>query len=435
VLVGVTLLLGLVAYSNLTLHRRDAAASQTNRLLGQLDLLLHEESSLLWRALADRSAPVQVARQLGALRTRERAILEAHGLTGPVRQRLGDRVDRYHEVLDRELGMLAVNRTGEALALERRATDPAFQELSRDITAQAAEAAARGRHARQVADLTLGAALLVAAIMIGLLFRRSEHAHRAVVRAGAELLEQERRALRQSEQSQAVIRHQAEHDALTKLPNRTLFGERVASAVARGGPAVLFVDLDDFKRVNDSLGHAVGDALLITVAERLRGCLRPDDTAARLGGDEFAVLLEQADADGAALVAQRILAHLAEPFDLDGTTVLVRASIGIATTGGDRRDADLLRDADVAMYVAKASGKGRFSFFEPSMHERVRSRLQVESDLRTALESNQLRVLYQPVVSLADGKVVEVEALVRWQHPVRGSSDRASSSASPRTPG
>jgi diguanylate cyclase (GGDEF)-like protein len=420
VLVGVTLLLGLVAYSNLTLHRRDAAASETNRLLGQLDLLLHEESSLLWRALADRSAPVQVARQLGALRTRERAILEARGLTGPVRQRLGDKVDRYHEVLDRELGMLAVNRTADALALERRATDPSFRELSRDLAAQAAEATARGRRAKQVADLTLGVALLVAAVMIGLLFRRSERAHRAVVRAGAELLEQERRALRQSQQSQAVIRHQAQHDALTKLPNRSLFGERVARAVERGGPAVLFVDLDDFKRVNDSLGHAVGDALLITVAERLRACVRPDDTAARLGGDEFAVLLETADADGAALVAQRILTHLAEPFDLGGTTVLVRASIGIATTDSDRRNADLLRDADVAMYVAKAAGKGRYSFFEPSMHERVRSRLQVESELRSALESNQLTVLYQPVVALADGKMVEVEALVRWRHPTRG---------------
>jgi diguanylate cyclase (GGDEF)-like protein len=420
VLVGVTLLLGLVAYSNLALHRRDAAASETNRLLGQLDLLLHEESSLLWRALADRSAPVQVARQLGALRTRERSILQARELRGPVRRRLADKVDRYHQVLDRELAMLAVNRTADALALERRATDPSFRELSRDIAAQAAAATARGRQAKQVADLTLGAALLVGAVMIGLLFRRSERAHRAVVRAGAELLEQERRVLRQSQQSQAVIKHQAQHDGLTKLPNRALFGERVARAVARGGSAVLFVDLDDFKRVNDSLGHAVGDALLITVAERLRACVRPDDTAARLGGDEFAVLLETADADGAALVAQRILTHLAEPFDLDGITVLVRASIGIAIGRGDRRDADLLRDADVAMYVAKAAGKGRFSFFEPSMHERIRSRLQVESELRSALESDQLLVLYQPVVALADGKVVEVEALVRWRHPTRG---------------
>ena len=419
-LVGVTLLLGLVAYTNLTLHRREAAASQTNRLLGQLDLLLHQESSLLWRALADRSAPVQVARQLGVLRTRERAILDARGLTGPVRRRLGDKVDRYHQVLDRELGMLAVNRTADALALERRATDPSFRQLSRDIAAQAAEATARGRRAKQVADLTLGVAMLVAAIMIGLLFRRSERAHRQVVRAGAELLEQERRALRQSEQSQAVIRHQAQHDALTTLPNRNLFGERVASAAERGQPAVLFVDLDDFKRVNDSLGHAVGDALLITVADRLRACVRPDDTAARLGGDEFAVLLASADADGAALVAQRILARLGEPFDLGGTTVSVRASIGIATTSSDRRDADLLRDADVAMYVAKAAGKGRFSFFEPRMHERVRHRLRVESELRSALESDELAVLYQPVVALADGGVVEVEALVRWRHPKRG---------------
>jgi len=420
VLAGVTLLLGLVAYSNLTLQQRNAAAGETTRLLGELDLLLHEESSLLWRALADRSAPVQVARRLGTLRTRERAILDARGLAGSIRQRLGDKVDRYHQVLDRELGLLAVNRTADALALERRATDPLFGELSRDLAAHADAATTRGRQAKQVADLTLGVALLLAAVIIGLLFRRSERAHREVVRAGAELLEQERRALRQSHQSQAVIQYQAQHDALTRLPNRTLFGERVARAAARGQPAVLFVDLDDFKRVNDSLGHAVGDALLVTVAERLRACLRPDDTPARLGGDEFAVLLETADADGAALVAERILARMAEPFDLDGTTVLVRASIGIALSSTGRRDADLLRDADVAMYVAKAAGKGRASFFEPSMHERVRSRLQVESELRTALDSDQLTVFYQPVVALADGQVVAVEALVRWRHPTRG---------------
>ena len=419
-LVGVILLLGLVAYSNLTLHRRDAAAGETDRLLGQLDLLLHEESSLLWRTLADRSGAVQVARELGVLRTRERSILAARGLAGPTRSRLNDKVDRYHGVLDTELGMLAVNRTVDALALEQRATDPSFRELSRDLAAEAAAASARGQRAKQVADLTLALALLLTAVIIGLLFRRSERAHRAVVRAGDELLEHERRALRQVERSQDVIKYQAQHDALTKLPNRTLFGERVAHAVARGKPAVLFVDLDDFKRVNDSLGHAAGDALLVTLAERLRACLRPEDTAARLGGDEFAVLLEMADADGAALVAQRIITHLAEPFDLGGTTVLVRASIGIALTSTGRHDADLLRDADVAMYVAKTAGKGRFSFFEPSMHERVRGRLQVESELRSALESDQLTVLYQPIVALADGTVVAAEALVRWRHSSRG---------------
>jgi predicted signal transduction protein with EAL and GGDEF domain len=141
--------------------------------------------------------------------------------------------------------------------------------------------------------------------------------------------------------------------------------------------------------------------------------------AARLGGDEFAVLLDSADADSAAVVAQRIITRLAEPFDLGGTTVLVRASIGIALTDPDR-EADLLRDADVAMYAAKAAGKGRYSFFEPTMHERVRDRLQIESELRSALEGNQLTVLYQPIVALADGEVVAAEALVRWRHPRRG---------------
>jgi diguanylate cyclase (GGDEF)-like protein len=420
VLVGVVLLLGLVAYSNLTLHRREAAAGETNRLLGQLDLLLHQESSLLWRTLADRSGAVQVARELGVLRTRERSILAARGLQGPTRSRLSGMVDRYHGVLDTELGLLAVNRTADALALERRATDPQFGGLSRELAAEAAAASGRGKRARQVADLTLALALLLSAVIIGLLFRRSERAHREVVRAGADLLEQERRALRQAERSQDVIRYQAQHDALTKLPNRTLFGERVTTAVARGRPAVLFIDLDDFKRVNDSLGHAAGDALLVTVAERLRASLRPDDTAARLGGDEFAVLLGTADADGAALVAQRIITHLAEPFDLGGTTVLVRASIGIALTSTGRRDTDLLRDADVAMYVAKTAGKGRFSFFEPSMHERVRGRLQLESELRSALDADQLTVHYQPIVDLAGGELVAVEALVRWRHPERG---------------
>jgi diguanylate cyclase (GGDEF)-like protein len=218
--------------------------------------------------------------------------------------------------------------------------------------------------------------------------------------------------------------HRAFHDALTGLPNRALFANRLDHALAvserSGVPvSVLFLDLDGFKTVNDSLGHAMGDRLLVGVAERLAGCMRAGDTVARFGGDEFAFLVEAAGAEAdAPAAAQRILASLREPIDIGGRMVTVTASVGIAS--GTSRADDVLRNADVAMYRAKAGGKGRYESFEPQMHVDLLERLEIEQDLSQALERNEFILHYQPVVELDSGDIVAVEALVRWQHPERG---------------
>jgi diguanylate cyclase (GGDEF)-like protein len=218
--------------------------------------------------------------------------------------------------------------------------------------------------------------------------------------------------------------HQAFHDSLTSLPNRAAFLDRLDHAlkIAERSDAevgVLFLDLDRFKTVNDSLGHAAGDELLVAVGERLQSCLRDGDTPARLGGDEFAVLLEGiGDAAEAEEVAERVLARMREPFNIQGRTLMVSASVGISTA--TRRGADVLRDADLAMYRAKTGGRDRHATFEPEMHEALVEQLELESDLRGAIERDEFVVHYQPIVHLATGEILGAEALVRWNHPTRG---------------
>jgi diguanylate cyclase (GGDEF)-like protein len=226
---------------------------------------------------------------------------------------------------------------------------------------------------------------------------------------------------------EAEMQQLAFHDSLTGLANRALLTLRLEETLQRRvrpplGPAVLFLDLDDFKTVNDSLGHATGDRLLTLVADRLRACLRPADTAARLGGDEFAILLgEVRNPADASAVAERMIASLRAPFAVDGTRVLIHASIGVVIATPDRNSADeLLRDADIAMYRAKAQGKGTWEMFETSMQEQVRERHLLKLDLEHALENGELVVHYQPIVALDDQSIVGVEALLRWVHPGRG---------------
>jgi diguanylate cyclase (GGDEF)-like protein/PAS domain S-box-containing protein len=219
------------------------------------------------------------------------------------------------------------------------------------------------------------------------------------------------------------LKYQAYHDPLTKLPNRTLFRDRLQQALEAGTmPAVLFLDLDDFKAVNDSMGHAVGDELLNHVAERLMNCLRPEDLAARLGGDEFAVLVEDAaSADDAARVAERVIEMLSRPFRLHGKELSVHGSIGVAAASGPHDTADtLLRDADVAMYMAKGRGKDRYEIFDPAMREEIINRLQLRADLERAIERKEFSIAYQPTIDLRSGEVIGLEALLRWNHPVRG---------------
>jgi diguanylate cyclase (GGDEF)-like protein/PAS domain S-box-containing protein len=230
------------------------------------------------------------------------------------------------------------------------------------------------------------------------------------------------------------LRHEALHDPLTGLANRALFADRVAHALTRTSRApddrvaVLIVDLDDFKDVNDSLGHAAGDELLTAVAERIRACLRRQDTPSRLGGDEFGILLEDTDGNTAAAIAERILEALRQPFALGARQLVVQASIGIAQGGGaaaeagsrvrDGQSADeLLRNADAAMYTAKARGKARHEFYEARMHATALRRLDLRERLEAALEANAFVLHYQPVVDLADGSIAGVEALVRWPQP------------------
>jgi diguanylate cyclase (GGDEF)-like protein/PAS domain S-box-containing protein len=222
--------------------------------------------------------------------------------------------------------------------------------------------------------------------------------------------------------------HDAFHDALTGLPNRALFMDHLRLAVDRTKRrqarqfAVLFLDLDRFKVVNDSLGHMVGDQLLIGIARRLEKSLRPGDSVARLGGDEFTVLLEDiSDVSEATAVAERLQKELSRPFNLGGHEVFTTVSIGIApsTIGYDRPE-NFLRDADTAMYCAKTLGKARHEVFDKNMHARAMNQLQLETDLRRALEREEFFIHYQPIVSLETGRIVSFEALVRWQHPERG---------------
>src|SRR5215470_3235748 len=257
--------------------------------------------------------------------------------------------------------------------------------------------------------------------------QRAEQAEKHVAELNNYIAEQERIS-RVLEETKEHFRHAAFHDSLTGLPNRAMFTELLKAEIESSNRrdahmfAVLFLDLDRFKNINDSLGHTHGDLLLVAFAERLERTLRPVDTLARFGGDEFAILITgMADATDAVRVAQRIQEELSEPFMLDKNSASATSSIGIAlSSSGYDRPEDILRDADIAMYRAKENGKARYEVFDHGMHARAVSRLQLESDLRQAIENREFCVYYQPIVSLETGRLAGFEALVRWNHPRRG---------------
>ncbi len=231
----------------------------------------------------------------------------------------------------------------------------------------------------------------------------------------------------EQKRAQASLLHDAFHDGLTGLPNRALFLDRLRTVMKRARRqrlrfAVLFIDLDRFKLVNDSLGHVAGDQLLVAVARRLSGAIRGEDTVARLGGDEFTVLIDDVGgAEEALATARRLLEVLSAPFDLDGREVFATASVGVALGGDGPATADeLLRDADTALYQAKGAGKACAALFDDSMRERASALLQLETGLRRALDRGELEVHYQPILDLASGRLASFEALVRWRHPSRG---------------
>ncbi len=225
-----------------------------------------------------------------------------------------------------------------------------------------------------------------------------------------------------------LIRHAAFHDSLTGLPNRTLFADRLSMAIERAKRtpdfrfAVIFLDLDRFKVLNDSLGHDCGDQLLVDLARRLENCVRTVDSVARLGGDEFVILLDGISSIvDATTIAERIQGSLKEPFDFDGQKFFTTASMGIASSAqGYDRPEDIFRDADTAMYKAKTAGKARHELFDVKMHTRALQALTVENELRDALDHGEIRPYYQPIVSLVTGEIVGFEALARWFHPERG---------------
>jgi diguanylate cyclase (GGDEF)-like protein/PAS domain S-box-containing protein len=220
--------------------------------------------------------------------------------------------------------------------------------------------------------------------------------------------------------------HQAFHDPLTGLPNRALFMDRLGHALERAhrsaGPlAVLYLDFDQFKIINDSLGHGVGDDLIRAMSRRLVSCTRTGDTVARLGGDEFAILVEDSETAAVGELAERVNAQFGAPFHIDGHDIVGSVSVGVACKESPEESADdLVRNADIAMYAAKRRGKGRFALYDASMFTNGMERLHLEKELRQAVERGEFRVFYQPIINLATGELDEVEALVRWQHPSRG---------------
>jgi diguanylate cyclase (GGDEF)-like protein len=267
----------------------------------------------------------------------------------------------------------------------------------------------------------------------------AEHARAEAERLRAEQAEQHLEELnryverlegtsQELQQSREHFRHAAFHDSLTGLPNRSLFTEHLQLALGRAHQneeyrfCVLFLDLDRFKNINDSLGHPCGDQLLIMVARRLETCVRQTDVVARFGGDEFAILLDSLNDPAIAMnVAEKVLHTLSAPFRLANHEAITTASIGVAISSVNYKEAeDIIRDADTAMYRAKESGKARYEIFNTAMHTRAVTLLRLETDLRRAIENDELRVYYQPIVSVASGQLHGFEALVRWHHPDRG---------------
>ncbi|TYO64263.1 EAL domain-containing protein [Bradyrhizobium hipponense] len=230
----------------------------------------------------------------------------------------------------------------------------------------------------------------------------------------------------EQQRAQSQIAFMARHDALTKLPNRSLFAERIEQAVAEAGRgagfAVFCVDLDNFKQINDTLGHPVGDGLLCAVAARLSACVREGDTVARLGGDEFALIQSEVrNADDAAHLARRVVEHVGAPYELNGHRVIVGCSVGISMAPGDGTTREkLLKNADMALYRSKMDGRGTWRFFEPAMDASLQSRRALETDLRAAMDKNEFDLFYQPIYDLRMDRISGFEALLRWRHPERG---------------
>jgi diguanylate cyclase (GGDEF)-like protein len=312
----------------------------------------------------------------------------------------------YQGAINQELALLVKGDNSRAREVVAQRVNPAFERLAEMLSDASTHHGRLARRTTQIVQVGTIALLALAAAIISLLVWRFD---------------------RVRSKTATVLAHQALHDPLTALPNRALLVGQLQRELARAGRRqesvfLLWLDLDDFKVVNDSLGHHAGDQLLLAVGERLRACLRPGDLPARMGGDEFTVLLTDIPGVQAAIqVAERVGKELRAPFEVAGHQVVVHASIGIAeSVPGVTSAQELLRNADIAMYEAKKRGKGQHQVFTPGMDQTAWKRLELEAELRLALEQQQFELYYQPILDLDTGAVSELEALVRWDHPSRG---------------
>ncbi|HZU77652.1 MAG TPA: diguanylate cyclase, partial [Dehalococcoidia bacterium] len=394
-------------------------------LLAQLEGQVQREHAL---ELADTSDATTAAESEGLSAARAAIAADLRDLKASIgaaaSHQVADAVAGYERNLDEERGLLAAGQQGLALQLQQQADAQAFSAVERVIAASADAVAAATQSSTQRADFGVLLALVIAmatvSVAFGSYWRARRQADETAMRDLAAQLTMER-AL------QEQLSHQALTDALTELPNRALFMNRVEHALTsalryRRSVAILFIDMDHFKDVNDTLGHLAGDQLLVAVARRLRECVRAQDTVARLGGDEFALLLEDVSGEaGASRVAKELVERFREPFVIDQHELFVTTSVGVAVAAaGGVSTKDVLRQADVALYRAKAEGRSCAVIFEPAMDDENRNRLTLEGGLRHALERGELVLSYQPLVNLKTGSITGLEALVRWRHPQRG---------------
>jgi diguanylate cyclase (GGDEF)-like protein len=381
-------LMALATTAGITLlHQRASRARARYEALIEVEASANRLGALDWEAEAQRSLPLSVESEVNATLPRMRAQLAGllaagTGIEAPLRA-----FDAYRPALEAEHGARRV-RDFESAESEEQIVQIRYADLLATLRAAAARNARMADRAERLAWIGSAAVILLSALGLAGLLLALE------------------RAARRRQRAEELLR-----DGLTGLPNRAYLEQRIAEAA--GAAVVALIDLDDFKRVNDSLGHGTGDELLTIVGRRLRNVVRADDVVARLGGDEFAVLathLEDRDA-----FVERLFGALAEPVALGGKQLHLRASVGVADSG-----ADLLRNADLAMYAAKASGSNRCALFSEDMHVEALARLDRREQLERAIAREELVLHYQPIVALDGGAPVGFEALVRWQHPERG---------------
>jgi diguanylate cyclase (GGDEF)-like protein len=386
-----------------SLRMRSDMARRSQTVLADIEAGANNLAAADWEAAASRGTPAGLIEEARATQSAIRVELDQlRGLGGD--QRLLVEIDgaaeRYLAAVTTELGLYEAGSVVKAREVDESQVDPQSTRLHGFISQARSRANERAASSSRGARVGALALLLFAAILIGGLFRRHERTRR--------------------------VARQAFEDPLTGLANRRLFADRLSQRLTPSGAertpfALLYIDLDNFKSLNDGYGHSTGDELLERVARRLEGAARPADSVARLGGDEFAVLVPGVSDEAACeRITARFLAALGEPFAIGGRQLTIEATVGYALAGGDESPDELLRNADLAMYAAKRLGKGRAQAFHPSMHTAMVEQVALEQDLRVALERGELSLAYQPIIDIDSDTIVGVESLCRWQHPKRG---------------